>query len=205
MHLTCRDLVVRFRPDVELFRGLSFDLTQGDLVSLTGPSGSGKSTLLEVLAGWRAPTAGTVSRNGVVTVAWVFQSPVGVARRSALDHVALPFLVQGTRRPGADARAAELLDRFGLAAVADRPFGALSGGEAQRLMFTRAVAKGADLLLVDEPTAQLDPASAATVNRVLGELAGTRSIVVVASHDLATQAACDRTIDVRGVPAGVAT
>lgn len=111
---------------------------------------------------------------------------------------ASPLIAQGASRTQADRRALETLARFGLQDVAPQPFSTLSGGEAQRLMLARAVAKAPSLLLVDEPTAQLDPESAATVNHVLGQLAMNNSIVVVATHDPDTQDACARRIDVGG-------
>lgn len=189
-----RGLAHAFPPAPPLFAGLDLDLVPGEVVAVVGPSGSGKSTLLSILAGWVTPTAGTVERVGVQHVGWVLQNPHGVARRTALDHVVLPLLARGLARRDAEARAAEILDRFALAVVAGRQFRALSGGEAQRLMLARAVATAADLLLVDEPTAQLDLTTAATVNAVLAGLAG-EAIVVVATHDPHTRDACTRVLD----------
>lgn len=178
-----------------LFTGLDLEIAPGEVVALVGPSGSGKSTLLSIVAGWERPTQGQVERLGIATTGWVFQNPHGVARRAALDHVVLPLLARGLRRRDAQARALEIMARFNLAPVADRPFGALSGGEAQRLMLARAVALAPDLLLVDEPTAQLDLRTAATVNEVLAGIAQDDSIVVVATHDPHTRDACTRVID----------
>jgi ABC-type lipoprotein export system ATPase subunit len=178
-----------------LFRGLDATLDPGEVVAVVGPSGSGKSTLLSLLAGWVKPVEGAVTWTGVDHVGWVFQNPHGVPRRTALDHVALPLLARGRRRREAAAEAAAILTRFGLGEVAARPFRALSGGEAQRLMLARAVATACDLLLVDEPTAQLDLATAATVNAVLANIAQDDVIVVVATHDPHTRDACTRVID----------
>ncbi|QAY71491.1 ABC transporter ATP-binding protein [Xylanimonas protaetiae] len=201
MPVTLRGLSHSFPGTGVLFRGLDLDLRAGDLVALTGPSGSGKSTLLSLIARWERPAAGTVTWAGVTSVGWVFQNSHGVARRTALDHVTLPLLARGAGRADADRHALAIMERFGLAAVASRPFAALSGGEAQRLMLARAVAKAPSLLLVDEPTAQLGPTAAATVNRVLGELAMAETIVVVATHDADTRDACSRVVDLRRVPA----
>jgi ABC-type nitrate/sulfonate/bicarbonate transport system ATPase subunit len=123
-----------FPPAPPLFTGLDLDLVPGEVVALVGPSGSGKSTLLSILAGWLTPTAGTVERVGIQHVGWVLQNPHGVPRRTALDHVVLPLLARDLRRADAEDRASAIMDRFALAAVADRQFRALSGGEAQRLM-----------------------------------------------------------------------
>lgn len=187
-----------------LFSDLGFTLSPGEVVAVVGPSGSGKSTLLSILAGWVVPVAGTVTRTGIDHVGWVFQNPHGVPRRTALDHVVLPLLARGRRRRVAEAEASDILARFGLAETGDRAFRALSGGEAQRLMLARAVATACDLLLVDEPTAQLDLATAATVNRVLSNIAQDNAIVVVATHDPRTQDACTRVINLADYQPGEA-
>jgi putative ABC transport system ATP-binding protein len=118
-----------------------------------------------------------------------------VSERTALDHVALPFVARGLSRAGAKAGAGELLERFGLAGVAGRRFGDLSGGEAQRLMLARGVARRPDLLLIDEPTAQLDRSSARDVNRVVAALAREGLVVVLATHDPETRDMCGAVLD----------
>jgi len=178
-----------------LFTGLDLTLVPGEVVAVVGPSGSGKSTLLSLLARWVRPVEGTVTWTGIEQVGWVFQNPHGVPRRTALDHVVLPLLARGRRRSRAEAEAAGILERFGLGDVAVRAFRDLSGGEVQRLMLARAVATACDLLLVDEPTAQLDLGTAATVNGVLAHVAQDETIVVVATHDPHTREACTRTVD----------
>ncbi|HEY0215656.1 MAG TPA: ATP-binding cassette domain-containing protein [Cellulomonas sp.] len=185
----------RFADQPFLFRDLSVTLRPDRVYALVGPSGSGKSTLLSVLAGWLAPTEGTVVREGAARVGWVFQNPHGVARRTALDHVTLPLLVRGLPRRRAETDGRALLAEFGLADAAGREFSALSGGEAQRLMLARGIAAAPELFLVDEPTAQLDARTAADVSRTLGGLARRGTIVVVATHDAQTRAACTDTLD----------
>lgn len=178
-----------------LFEGVNLRLVPGVATAVVGPSGSGKSTLLSIAAGWQAPSLGRVVRDGISTVSWVFQNPHGVARRTALDHVVLPLLSQGANRPLAEVRAREILALFDLAGLSDRQFRRLSGGEAQRLMLARAMATRPDLLLIDEPTAQLDLATAKTVNDVLGGISQSGAIVLVATHDPRTRDACAMVVD----------
>jgi ABC-type lipoprotein export system ATPase subunit len=109
--------------------------------------------------------------------------------------VSLPLLAKGQTRYEAERRALEVMDSFKLSAVAGREFRQLSGGEAQRLMLARSVCSAPDLLLVDEPTAQLDLRTAHTVNETLGAIAQEGTIVVVATHDPDTRAACTSVID----------
>lgn len=193
--LVAHQLSHSFPGTAELFSGLDLTVQAGEIVAVVGPSGSGKSTLLHILAGWEHPKGGTVERINIETVGWVFQNPHGVSRRDALDHVTLPLLARGMTRRAADAHAMDVLSLFQLSQVAHREFRHLSGGEAQRLMLARAHALAPDLLLVDEPTAQLDPATARTVNAVLAEMASAQVIVLVATHDPDTRDACSRIID----------
>lgn len=185
----------RFGANPALFTDLDLELHPGQVVGLCGPSGSGKSTLLSIIAGWERPTGGTLDRANITRTCWVFQNPHGVPQRTAIDHVVLPLLAGHLSRSQAEDRALAILSQFNLVPVAGRPFRDLSGGEAQRLMLARAVARAPDLLLVDEPTAQLDQHTAATVNQTLAHVAQDNSIVVIATHDQATRAACTNVID----------
>jgi ABC-type lipoprotein export system ATPase subunit len=200
--IRAHDLGHRFPGGALLFHALTFELDPGDVVGVCGPSGCGKSTLLSILAGWQRPIEGRLEQVGITRTGWVFQNPYGVPGRTALDHVAFPLLVRGLSRAAAEAQATEVMARFALEQVRDRPFRALSGGEAQRLMLARSVCSAPDLLLVDEPTAQLDLTTAATVNKTLHNIAQGGTIVVIATHDPDTRAACARVIDLTlGCPA----
>lgn len=193
----------RFPGGADLFADLSFTIGGGEVVGICGPSGSGKSTLLSILAGWQTPTTGTIHKTGIDRTGWVFQNPHGVPARTALDHVAFPLLAAGLTRADAEQRAREVMARVHLDDVAGRRFRDLSGGEAQRLMLARSVCSAPDLLLVDEPTAQLDLTTAATVNRSLTNIAQEGIIIVIATHDPGTRAACGRIIDLADLqPAG---
>lgn len=193
--VTLRDLSHAHPGGRELFAPVSFEFHPGEVIGLCGPSGSGKSTLLSIVAGWETPTAGSIHRDQIATTRWVFQNPHGVPRRTALDHVVFPLLCRGMNRRDAEREADDIIGVFALTAVRDRQFRMLSGGEAQRLMLARAVAAAPDLLLVDEPTAQLDQRTAADVNDTLGGVARSGAIVVIATHDPGTRAACTRVID----------
>jgi len=195
MRITAVD--VRFSHDrtASLFSDFNVELRPRLLYGLVGSSGSGKSTLLSLLAGFRQPSAGEVIREGVDRVGWVLQNPVGSPRRTALDLVAQPLLYHGASREHAEQEARQLLTAFKLDNVADREFRLLSGGEAQRLAFARAAASNVDALLLDEPTAQLDPSTAESVRHVIRQLVSDDRIVVLATHDQALSAACDVVID----------
>lgn len=195
MHVTTTGLGHRFAGRPWLLRGLDLTLLPGRTYALTGPSGSGKSTLLGILAGWTEPAEGTVERHEVHRVGWVFQNPHGSPRRSALDHLALPHLIQGLTPREAERRASGLLETFGLGHVAEQQFRMLSGGEAQRLMLARAVASRPDLLLVDEPTAQLDPSTSREINLAISRLVAPTTIIVVATHDAGTRDSCSDHLD----------
>lgn len=195
MRVTTTGVGHRFPGQPPLFEGLSITLEPGRVYALTGPSGSGKSTLLGILAGWITPASGTVERHAIDRVGWIFQNPHGTPRRTALDHVSLPLIARGVCRAEADAQAGELLARFNLAASRHKRFSSLSGGEAQRLMLARGIAAEPDLLLVDEPTAQLDLRTAATVSDSLRNIASAGTIIVIATHDPHARDACTDIID----------
>lgn len=204
MQVTLDSVGHRFAGGPWLFRGLSQTLLPAHVYALTGPSGSGKSTLLSLLARWVRPAEGRIRTDEVDRVGWVFQNPHGVPGRSARDHVALPLLAQGKPPAWADDEAGALLDRFGLLDVADQPFRSLSGGEAQRLMLARGVAARPSVLLVDEPTAQLDLPTGAEVNQALRQVATAGTIVVVATHDSRTRDSCTDHIDLHDYQTGLA-
>lgn len=191
----------RFPGCPPLFEDLTADLAPGHVYALTGPSGSGKSTLLGIIAGWIPPTSGSIAREGISGIQWVFQSPHGVAGRTALDHVSLPLLARGLSRADADTAAHTLLQDMGIAHLASGAFRHLSGGEGQRLMIARALAANPDLLLLDEPTAALDHRTAQEVVDVVAALAQRDCIVVIATHDPRVQERCTDRLSLAGVAA----
>lgn len=197
MQVTLSTVGYRFGTNPWLFRNLSAVLMPSRTYALVGPSGSGKSTLLSLLAGWVFPAEGSISLQDVDKTAWVFQNPNGVGRRSVLDHVSLPFLARGEDFATAESAAHELLERFRLHHLQAQPFQSLSGGESQRLMLARGLATRPGLLLIDEPTAQLDLDTRREVNDVIQALRDEGTIVVIATHDDETRQACTDVIDLR--------
>jgi len=173
--------------------GATLRLMPGQRVALTGPSGSGKSTLLHLLAGLEIPTAGTIGwpalagaplRPGPVAV--VFQAPSLLDPLDVAENVALPLILAGVDAAEAREVALAALYRLDLARLADRLPGELSGGQAQRVAVARALAGSPRLVLADEPTGQLDHATAATVVDALLEVADqTGCALVVSTHDRA--------------------
>ena len=162
---------------VRALAATSFELAPGARLGVTGPNGSGKSTLLRVLAGLLEPTAGRVE--GLPPpgrVVLVHQRP-HLFRGTARFNVALGARLSG--RPSADAD--RWLDALGLAHVAHRPAAALSGGERRRVALARAFARQPEVLLLDEPCAELD---APAVERVMALLSRFTGTVVVAAPDL---------------------
>ncbi|MCC5984493.1 MAG: ABC transporter ATP-binding protein [Rhodobacteraceae bacterium] len=197
------------RPnEVQVLEAASLALAPGEVVALVAPSGAGKSTLLHIAGLLDTPDSGAVrlsgedmSRSGdhARTVArrsqigFIYQFHHLLPEFTALENVALPQLANGIARVEADARAAQLLDRVGLAARRDHRPAALSGGEQQRVAFCRALANEPALLLADEPTGNLDPATSDQVFGVLMDLVRATGLsALIATHNLALAERMDR-------------
>jgi ABC-type lipoprotein export system ATPase subunit len=201
--------------DAAALQGTTLDLARGELLCVVGPSGAGKSTLLRVIAGIQQPSAGTVGVLG----SDVGRLPEGARARlrhrqlgllsqdtvaalppdlPARDAVALPLALRGVGRPARRARVDELLEAAALGARADARPGELSGGERQRFALCAALAHRPALLLADEPTGELDEASAEGVRTLIAELARNQGAsVIVVSHDAAMASVADRAVGIR--------
>ena len=196
---------------VEILRGLSVRVDEGERVALVGPSGSGKSSLIAVAAGLERPTGGRVElfgrnlarldedgrarlRRGRVSL--VFQAFHLLPNMTAAENVAAPLEIAG--RPDAAETARVWLERVGLSARARHYPHQLSGGEQQRVALARALAPRPALLFADEPTGNLDAANAAHVAELMFDLAAeTGSALVLVTHDVALAARADRTVRLR--------
>ena len=166
---------------IEIVSDLHLEILPGRPTVLLGPNGSGKSTLLRLAMGLMRPTSGRVTwgrrPEPDERLAMVFQRPV-MLRRTAAANVSYALAARD------DARVAELLDRVGLGALADRPARKLSGGEQQRLALARALARDPEILFLDEPTASLDPAATKAVEDIVQAVAASGVKIVMATHDI---------------------
>ena len=184
---------------LKVLDGVSLTLDRGDAVAIMGPSGSGKSTLLHIMGTLDSPTAGTVQLDGTTPftlneqdlaafrnrrIGFVFQDHHLLPQCSVLENVLIPTLVnRDADKPALLKSAKELLDRVGLSGRLDHRPAELSGGERQRVAVARALIQKPLLVLADEPTGNLDRASAATVGKLLIELnEQQQSILVVVTH-----------------------
>ncbi|WP_214104524.1 ABC transporter ATP-binding protein [Acrocarpospora catenulata] len=190
--VACQDVARTYgrgHKAVVAVHGISCGLGRGDHVALTGPSGSGKTTLLHLLAGLDRPTTGTIAwpdlddePRGHVGV--VFQGPSLLPPLDAAENVALPLLIAG--QPAADARLRALaaLDAVGVGDLAAKLPQELSGGQAQRVAVARVLAGSPQLIIADEPTAQLDAPLAVRVVELLVTVAEElHAALVIATHD----------------------
>jgi len=166
------------------------EIVRGETLGIIGPSGAGKSTLLRLLQGLERPTEGAVRVDGDPIpspvpislsrrITTVFQRPL-MLDRSVRDNVEFGLRLRGRR----DARAVEgLLDRLGLSHLIHAPARHLSGGEIQRVALARAVALSPDILLLDEPAANLDPANVARVEALIRDAQARGTTVVLVTHN----------------------
>jgi ABC-type lipoprotein export system ATPase subunit len=201
--------------DAAALQGLSLRVADGEVLTVLGPSGSGKSTLLRILAGLERPSAGVVRVYGedvgklpVRRLAQYRSSLLGYADQhyaralapelTARELVALQLGLRGTAGPDRLRRADELLERVGLAAKRDRRPAQLSGGEQQRVALCAAIAHRPRLFLADEPTGELDAATAEQVYAMLAELVREQGCTtVIVSHDPSSTRIADRIVRIR--------
>ena len=179
-------------PRVAALTEVSLRIEAGQVVALLGPNGAGKTTLLEQILGLSRPDRGQVrvagepagSRAALAHIGYLAQAPLPWPRLPARQF--LRFMAGARGLPGATARqrVEELLERLGLAAVAHRPLGGFSTGMARRLGLAHALLHRPALLLLDEPTAGLDPEGSAAVREVLLEERARGTTILLASHHL---------------------
>lgn len=195
---------------LEVLKGVSLDVAQGEVVSIVGASGAGKTTLLQIIGTLSRPDGGRVEIDGRDVsalgdralsqfrnerIGFVFQFHHLLAEFTAFENVCIPGLIG--RRPRADVerRASELLDMMGLAARRDHKPGQLSGGEQQRVAIARALINSPAVLLADEPSGNLDSHNRDEIHRLFFDLRERLGqTVVIVTHDENLAAMADRKI-----------
>ena len=199
-------------PSVPALRPCDLTVASGEYLAVVGPSGSGKSTFLNVAGLLDRPTTGTYELDGIDVgglgerdrtalrgrrIGFVFQAFHLLAYRTASENVALAQLYRGEPRAHRLAAAAAALDRVGLAHRREALPTTLSGGERQRVAIARALVNRPSLVLCDEPTGNLDSATAGSVLELFDELHADGMTVVIITHDPAVAARARRTITIR--------
>lgn len=199
--------------EVAVLQGVSLTVEPGEVVALVAPSGAGKSTLLHIAGLLDAPDQGTVQIAGQSMsdksdrrrtemrrndIGFVYQFHHLLPEFTALENITLPQLANGTPAKQAQKRGNWLLDQVGVLNRADHRPAAMSGGEQQRVAFCRALANQPKVLLADEPTGNLDPATADQVfNALMGLVRDTGLAALIATHNLELASRMDRIIHLK--------
>ena len=196
--------------DVVVFRDLSIEVAQGEMIAIVGASGAGKSTLLHLLGGLDRATSGSIkvgefditksteldlARFRNRQVGFVFQFHHLLPEFSAVENVMMPLLIDGLTKRDAAIRARQILNRVGLDGRKDHRPGELSGGEQQRVALARAFVSSPVLLLADEPTGNLDRRTGEEVHALIRQLQfEERLTAIIATHNERLAATCNRVL-----------
>ncbi len=183
---------------VQILKEINLSLEKGEILGLIGPTGSGKSTLLRLIDLLEEPSRGAIILEGRAVsgrpeneriaarrrMSMVFQKPV-MFKSNVLDNVAFGLMVRGEgQAKHREEKARAALQAVGLSGYESRDANTLSGGEMQRIALARAIVLEPDLLLLDEPTANLDPRSASAIDSLLQDLTGGRTAIILATHNM---------------------
>ena len=196
--------------NLEVLKGISAEINDGEIVSIVGPSGAGKSTLLQIVGTLDKPDSGRIIYNGVDVslmsekklsafrngnIGFVFQFHQLLPEFTAMENVAIPALIKGDNSSQANKRAAELLDFLGLSGRLDHKPSQLSGGEKQRVAVARALMNKPAVIFADEPSGSLDSNNKKELHKLFFDLRRElNQTFVIVTHDETLAADCDRII-----------
>jgi putative ABC transport system ATP-binding protein len=197
---------------IEALKGLDLKVADGEFVAIYGPSGAGKTTLLHLIGSLDKPTSGEIVVFGhnlllydedflatfrCAYIGFVFQFYNLISTLTALENIAFPIEMAGWDRSRVSKRSKKLLEMVGLSHRANHFPSQLSGGEQQRVAFARALANDPPLLLVDEPTGNLDAETSLEIVHILEKLKAEKKTIIVATHDEGIMRLANRTLQMR--------
>ncbi len=200
--------------EVKVLTGTELEISRGESIAIIGASGTGKSTLLHLLGGLEKPDYGEITYNDIdicnlpdrkladfrnTQIGFVFQFHFLLPEFTALENVIMPSKVSRTPQKQAKERAEGLLETVGLSHRLTHKPGELSGGEQQRVAIARALMMSPGILLADEPTGDLDPATGAHIIELFEKIRSSMGLVmVVVTHNMELAESMDRTLVLRG-------
>lgn len=199
--------------NLQILKGVNFEVQKGEIVSIIGPSGAGKSTLLHILGTLDRPDEGSVELKGTVinklngdllsnfrnqNIGFVFQFHHLLPEFSAIENICIPAFIAKTNKKQAENRAFELLDLFGLKERADHKPNQLSGGEQQRVAIARALINSPSIILADEPSGNLDSENAAGLHQLFVSLRDNfHQTFVIVTHNEHLAKTSDRVVSMK--------
>ena len=199
--------------NLQILKGVNFEVQKGEIVSIIGPSGAGKSTLLHILGTLDRPDVGSVELKGTVVnklsgdllstfrnqnIGFVFQFHHLLPEFSAIENICIPAFIAKTNKKEAESRAFELLDLFGLKDRAQHKPNQLSGGEQQRVAIARALINNPSIILADEPSGNLDSENAAGLHQLFVSLRDNfHQTFVIVTHNEHLAKTSDRVVSMK--------
>lgn len=199
--------------NLQILKGVNFEVQKGEIVSIIGPSGAGKSTLLHILGTLDKPDQGSVELKGTVinklngdllstfrnqNIGFVFQFHHLLPEFSAIENICIPAFIAKTSKKQAENRALELLDLFGLKDRAQHKPNQLSGGEQQRVSIARALINNPSIILADEPSGNLDSENAAGLHQLFVSLRDNfHQTFVIVTHNEHLAKTSDRVVSMK--------